>query len=379
MTDAGNPGCVVPDLPEGSGLTMSNGANGRRLDGPNALHHEIRARRFRMARQARLLSSKGIDTLVIEDAPVPEPGPGEALVRLRAATLNFRDVIMAKGLIPGIAKEPDLIPLSCAAGEVVAVGDGVNRVRTGDRVMPIFSLGWLSGPHTTYTQLGGSVDGVARQFACWNAEDLCAVPDEMGDLEAATLACAALTAWSALTGFRPTAAGEWILAHGTGGVSIAALQLAKAMGAKVAITSSSDAKLARARSYGADLTINYRSTPDWAGAIRRELGDRPIANVIDTVGVVQYDDNVSLLGEGGQLSGIGMLGSDFSWTRVSEGVNLAPIGVGNRQQHEAMTAFMVEHRIRPVVDVVYDLDRIQDAYRHLESGRFFGKVGVNLW
>lgn len=332
-----------------------------------------------MAKQARLLSGKGIDTLVIEDAPVPEPKAGEALVRIHAATLNYRDVIMARGLIPGIAKEPDLVPLSCGAGEVVAVGDGVTRVRPGDRVTPIFSLGWINGPRATYEMLGGSVDGVARQFACWNVESLCAVPDEMGDLEAATLTCAALTAWSALTGFRPTAPDEWVLAHGTGGVSIAALQLAKAVGAKVAITSSSDAKLARARCYGADLTVNYRSTPDWAAAIRAELDDKPIANVIDTVGVVQYEDNVGLLCEGGQLSGIGMLGSDFSWTRQTEGVNLAPIGVGNRDQHEAMTAFMVAHHIRPVVDVVYDLDRIQDAYRHLESGRFFGKVGVNLW
>jgi NADPH:quinone reductase-like Zn-dependent oxidoreductase len=332
-----------------------------------------------MARLARLLSGKGIDTITIADAAVPEPGPGEALVRLHAATLNFRDIIMAKGLIPGIAKEPGLVPLSCAAGEVIAVGDGVTRVQAGDRVTPIFSLGWISGERTGYEMLGGSVDGVARQFACWDAESLCAIPDEMGDLEAATLACAALTAWSALTAFRPTAPGDWILAHGTGGVSIAALQLAKAMGANVAITSSSDAKLARARSYGADLAINYRTTPDWAGAIRKELSDRPLANVIDTVGVAQYDDNTGLLGEGGQLSGIGMLGSDFSWTRQTEGVNLAPIGVGNRDQHEAMTAFMAAHRIRPVVDVVYDLDRLADAYRHLESGRFFGKVGVNLW
>jgi NADPH:quinone reductase-like Zn-dependent oxidoreductase len=332
-----------------------------------------------MAKLARLQSGKGIDTLAIEDASIPEPKAGEALVRIHAATLNFRDIIMAKALIPGIAKEPDLIPLSCGAGEVVAVGEGVTRVKAGDRVTPIFSLGWIRGEQKSYEMLGGSVDGVARQSACWDAESLCAVPDEMGDLEAATLTCAALTSWSALTGFRPTAPGEWVLAHGTGGVSFAALQLAKAMGAKVAITSSSDAKLARARSYGADLTVNYRTNPDWAGTIRRELGERPISNVIDTVGVAQYDDNVSLLGEGGQLSGIGMLGSDFSWTRQTEGVNLAPIGVGNRDQHEAMTAFMVEHAIRPVVDVVYDLDRIADAYRHLESGKFFGKVGVNLW
>ncbi len=331
-----------------------------------------------MMKQAVLKSGKGIEAIEIVDAPIPEPAAGEALVRIKAATLNFRDIIMAKALIPGIAKEPDLVPLSCSAGEVVAVGEGVSRFAVGDRVTPIFSLGWIRGEQTSYEMLGGSVDGVARQYATFPAESLCRIPDELGDLEGATLTCAALTSWSALTAFRPTAAGEWILAHGTGGVSIAALQLAKAMGAKVAITSSSDAKLARARSYGADVTVNYKTTPNWADAVRDAVGGNNIANVIDTVGKVQFKDNASLLADGGQLSAIGMLGSDFSWTAENPGVNLAPIGVGNRDQHEAMTAFIAQHDIKPVVDVVYDLDRIQDAYRHLESGQFFGKVGVNL-
>ena len=331
-----------------------------------------------MGKVATLQSGKGIETLRVADAAAPEPGAGEALVRLNAATLNFRDIIMAKGLIPGIAKEPDLVPLSCAAGEVVSVGSGVTRVKAGDRVSPIFTLGNIRGEQTSYDMLGGSVDGVARQFAVFPAESLVLNPDELGDLEAATLTCAALTSWSALTGFRPTKPGEWVLAHGTGGCSIAALQMAKAMGCNVAITSSSDRKLNRAKSLGADLAINYKSTPDWAGAVRSALGGNKVANVIDTVGAVQFDDNVSLLTEGGQLSAIGMLGSEFSWTRQQEGVNLAAISVGNRDQHEAMLRFIVEHRIKPVVDVVYDLDRLPDAYRCMESHAFFGKVAVSL-
>ncbi|MEO6091596.1 MAG: NAD(P)-dependent alcohol dehydrogenase [Novosphingobium sp.] len=327
---------------------------------------------------ATLQTGRGIDTIVVRQAPLPTAGPGEVLVRLKAATLNFRDVIMAKGLIPGIAKEPELVPLSCAAGEIVAVGEGVTGVAPGDRVSPIFGLGWISGAQATSEMLGGSVDGVARQYAVFPADSFVRNPDELGDLEAATLACAGLTAWSALTAFRPTTPGEWVLAHGTGGVSIAALQFAKAMGAKVAITSSSDGKLARARSLGADVTVNYRTTPDWAGAVRAAVGGEGVANVIDTIGAVQYDDNAALLIEGGQLSAIGMLGSDFSWTKADGKVNLAPISVGNRDQHEAMIAFIVEHRIKPVVDVVFDLDRLADAYRTLESGAFFGKVGVNL-
>lgn len=329
-------------------------------------------------KQAVLQSGKGIESLEIRDLAIPQPGPGEALVRLSAATLNFRDLIMAKNLIPGIAKEPELVPLSCAAGTVEALGAGVTALQPGDRVTPLFAIGWLSGPQPTGTMLGGSIDGVARQYAVFPADSLVRNPDELGDLEAATVSCAALTSWSALTAVRPTRPGEWVLAHGTGGVSIAALQLAKAMGAQIIVTSSSDVKLRRAKSLGADVTINYRSTPDWAATIRRALGSARVANVIDTVGAVQFDDNASLLAEDGQLSAIGMLGSDFSWSRQDIKINLAPIGVGNKEQHEAMLAFMVEHRIKPVVDVVYDLDRIQDAYRHLESGRFFGKVAVNL-
>lgn len=329
-------------------------------------------------KQAIVQSGKGIETLEIREAPVPEPGPGEALVRIRAATLNFRDIIVARGLIPGLGKEPEVVPLSCCAAEVVTLGEGVERVDVGERVVPIFAPYWLNGPEPDARMLGGPIDGVARQYAVFPADALCHLPDELGDLEGATLACAALTAWSALTAFRPTRQGDWILTHGTGGVSVAALQLAKAMGARVAITSSSDAKLARAAWLGADLCVNYRRTPDWAGNIRRALGNRPIANVLDTVGEAHFDDNASLLDKGGQLSAIGMLGSDFSWTRREQGVNLAPIGVGNRDQHEAMTAFIVERCIRPVVDVVYDLERLQDAYRHLASGQFFGKVGINL-
>ena len=331
-----------------------------------------------MMKQVKLLTGQGIEALQLIDAAIPDPGPGEALVRITAATLNYRDLIIAKGLFPGLAKEPDVIPVSCAAGEVVATGEGVTRVKPGDRVVPIFSPNWISGPQSDGQMLGGPIDGVATQYAVFNAEALTHTPDELSDLEAATLPCAALTSWSALTAFRQTRPGEWILAQGTGGVSVAALQLAKPMGAKVVITSSSDAKLARARSYGADITVNYRTSPDWVAEVREAVGGNHIANVIDTVGGTQFDQNASLMVEGGQISAIGMLGSEFSWSKQAPGIANQPIGVGNREQHEAMTAFIAEHGIKPVVDSVYDLSRIQDAYRHLDSGRFFGKVAISL-
>ncbi len=333
---------------------------------------------------ARMLSAvavggAGIDALRLEEVDVPEPAPGQALVRLKAATLNFRDLVVIRGLMAGLTKEPDYVPLSCGAGEVVAVGDGVDRVAVGDRVNPIFALGWIEGPRPTMQMLGASTDGVARRYAAYPADSLVRVPDTMSDLEAATMTCAGLTAWNALFAPRPLQAGEWVLLQGTGGVSIAALQFAKAAGAKVAITSSSDAKLARARAMGADITVNYGTEPDWAAAVRRERGGQGVDIVVDVVGASQVDTAASLLNPGGVVAAIGMLGSAFSWDRTQIGGHpVARITVGNRTEHEAMLAFCERHAIRPVVDAVYDLTRIEDAYRHLESGRFFGKIGISL-
>ena len=317
----------------------------------------------------------GIDQIELRESAEPSPGPGEAVVRLKAATLNFRDLQFVTGRLTGMTKEPDYVLLSCAAGEVVSVADGVTRVKPGDRVSPLFAQGWLEGP-PTMTHLGGPVDGVARTHAAFDAESLVVVPDELGDLEAATLPCAGLTAWSALFGARPLQRGEWILVQGTGGVSIAALQWAKAAGANVVVTSSSDAKLHRAKALGADIGINYRSNPEWASAARSALGGKGVDIVVDTVGVEELGPAASLLNEGGIIAAIGNLAGDFSWSQ--QDVQFVPISVGNRQGHEAMTAFAAEHQIRPVVDVVYDLDRVGDALRHMQSGDFFGKIGVNL-
>lgn len=320
----------------------------------------------------------GIDSIKLRELPVPQPGPGEALVRLTAATLNFRDHAFITGRLPGMTKEPEYVPLSCAAGMVEAVGDGVSRIKLGDRVQPLFALGWLDGPQPTMAMLGGLADGVARQYACFPAESLVHLPDMLGDLEAATLTCAGLTAWSALTQHRLLQPGEWVLCPGTGGVSVAALQFAKAMGAKVAITSSSNAKLARAKALGADVCVNYRTQPDWASEVRAQIGGG-VDVVVDVVGADHFETNLGLLNEGGLIATIGFLGSEFSWGKEAAGdPRLGRISVGNRVQHEAMLAFVEAHGVRPVVDVVYPLDRLGDAYHLLESGRFFGKIGINL-
>lgn len=321
----------------------------------------------------------GLDGIEVREALVPEPRSGEALVRLNAATLNFRDLLFAKGLLgDAMTKQPEYVPLSCAAGEVVAVGAGVDRVAVGDRVSPTFIQDVVRGDQITGDEmLGGTADGVARQFGAFPAGALCRIPDELGDLEAAALPCAGLTAWSALFGPRPIQADEWVLLQGTGGVSVAALQWAKAAGAKVAIISSSDRKLARARALGADVTVNYCTTADWAGAVRLALGGAYVDIAVDVVGTGQLQAAASLLSRDGVVAAVGMLNGTFSWGQEI-GKSIFPIAVGSRDQHEAMLAFAAKSAVRPVVDLVYDLDRLQDAFRRQENGEFFGKIGVNL-
>ena len=225
--------------------------------------------------------------------------------------------------------------------------------------------------------LGGSVNGVACQYAIFDAESLCLIPDEIGDLEAATLPCAGLTAWHALFGPRPLASGEWILTQGTGGVSLAALQWAKAAGANVVITSSSDAKLRRAKSLGADITINYRTETDWAGAALEALGGRAVDIVVDTVGAAETENCARVCAGDGVIAALGRLSGDRSPVE-NVGKSVVPIFVGNREQHEAMLALCAARGVRPVVDAVYDLDRLADAMRHMESGGFMGNICINL-
>ncbi len=326
--------------------------------------------------QAKAISGQGIDAIWIEDAEIPVPAPGEALVRLNAATLNYRDWLFVTGGLQGMTKMPDYVPLSCGAGVVEAVGEGVSRVKAGDRVSPLFSQVWLTGRVPSMQMLGGFADGAARQYAIFDAEGLVINPPELGDMEAATLSCAGLTAWNALFQHRPVKAGEWVYCPGTGGVSLAALQIAKAAGAHVVMTSSSDEKLARAKILGADVCINYRTVGDLGTAIREGVGGG-VDIVVDVVGKDQLDLNLSLLNEGGLVAAIGMLAAHFSWgSDQFDDKRLGRISVGNRDEHEAMLAFYAKHAVRPVVDVVYPLDRLADAFRHLESGAFFGKVGI---
>ncbi|HEY6870030.1 MAG TPA: NAD(P)-dependent alcohol dehydrogenase [Novosphingobium sp.] len=328
--------------------------------------------------QAVAQPGRGIEGVRIRQVPVPAPGPGEALVRMRAASLNYRDLLALRGRLPGMEQRTDYVPLSCGCGEVVAVAPDVSRVVPGMRVAPIFALGWISGGFETLTDahLGGPVDGTATEFAVFPAESLVAIPDAIDDLEAATLPCAGVTAWSALHLARPVRAGDLVVLQGTGGVSIAALQFARAAGAQVAITSSSDEKLARARGMGADICVNYRHQPDWAGAIRNVAG-RGGDLLIDVVGEPGLEQAVVALEEDGVIAAVGLLGGVPSW-QAQVARRVVPVITGNRETFEAMLRNIEAHRVRPAVDRVYPLNDLAGALRQLESGEFFGKIAINF-
>ncbi|MEQ1890010.1 MAG: NAD(P)-dependent alcohol dehydrogenase [Alphaproteobacteria bacterium] len=326
------------------------------------------------------ISGTGIESLRLVEQPVPEPMAGEVLVRMTAATLNYRDLMLAQGG-PYRSRTGPYVPLSCGCGVVEGVGQGVTRYRAGDRVAPTFFADWLSGPSSgslLSRALGGTVDGVAREYACFSQESMVKVPDAIGDLEAATLACAALTSWNALFVACATKPGDYVLLQGTGGVSIAGLQLAKAAGATVIITSSSDAKLERARAMGADHTINYRTRPDWGVKAKAITGQRGVDVVLEVGGAETQAQSEAALTPGGTIAGIGLLGGHRIKAAQGNNVRLETIYVGSRGMFEDMNRAIAANGIRPVVDKVFPMQDLGAAMKALQSGSIFGKVAIQI-
>jgi NADPH:quinone reductase-like Zn-dependent oxidoreductase len=322
----------------------------------------------------------GIDKLALAERETPRPAAGEVLVRMSAASLNYRDYLVVKGLYNPRLKRP-MTPLSDAAGLIEDIGPGVTRFRKGDRVAACFMQKWIDGPparEKLASALGGAIDGVLREFAVFSEEGLVAAPPSLSDEEAATLPCAAVTAWHALFEHTGSAPGDTVLIQGTGGVSIFALQFAHAAGLRTIVTSSSDEKLERARQLGADETINYRSTPDWDEAARKLTGGHGVDHVIEVGGSNTMPRSLRAVRINGVISVIGILsGGEPSVSPTAilmNSVRVQGIYVGSRAMFERMNRAIEFHRLKPVIDRVFAWREIKDALRCMESQQHFGKI-----
>jgi len=322
----------------------------------------------------------GIDNLMLVEAETPHPGPDEVLVRLTAASLNYRDYMVVQGTYNPKLKRP-IVPLSDGAGVVEEIGTNVTRLKTGDRVMGCFMQTWIGGPVTrekTRFALGGSVDGVLREFAVFSEQGLVAVPNAWTDEQAATLPCAAVTAWHALFENRPVVAGDAVLIQGTGGVSTFALQFGKAAGVRAILISSSDEKLARARELGADEGINYKRTPEWDDEARKLTRGVGVDHIVEVGGSGTIARSLRAIRMDGVISVIGALsGAEPSVSPVAILMNstrVQGVYVGSREMFERMNRAIELHSIRPVIDKVFDWMEIREALRYMASQKHVGKI-----
>lgn len=325
----------------------------------------------------------GLDKLGFAERPQPEPGPGEVLVRIRAATLNYRDLLLVQGSYN--PKQPlPVIPGSDSAGEVAAIGPGVTRVRPGDRVLNAFLPSWIAGPPRGEKMsggLGGPNDGVLAEYRLFHQDALVHTPATLTDAEAAALPCAGITAWSALITLGRTRPGDVVLVQGTGGVALFALQFARLAGARVIITSSSDEKLERAMALGAEHGINYRTEPQWGKAAVALAGADRIDHVVELGGADTLEQSIRAVRIGGMISLIGVLGGPKPALNlplvVMRQVRLQGVTVGSREDTEDMVRGIQAAGLRPVLDDRrFPFEEAPEAFAHLQSGRHFGKIAI---
>jgi NADPH:quinone reductase-like Zn-dependent oxidoreductase len=326
----------------------------------------------------------GIDALVKVERPDPEPAYRQVLVKVKACSLNFRDL----GIVRGTYRMPvseNLIPLSDGAGEVIEIGPGVTRVKIGDRVAGCFFQRWTGGeaPADVHASaLGGGIDGMLAEYAVLEEDGIVKIPGHLSLEESATLPCAGVTVWNAMMEHARLIAGQTVLLQGTGGVSIFGLQLARTMGIQVIITSSSDDKLARAKALGANHGINYRTTPDWEKAALGFTGGRGVDHVVEVGGAATLARSFGAIRVGGKISMIGGLSGPA--TELNPGLifarraNVQGISVGSMQMFEAMSRAITANGIKPVLDKVFAFDEAQAAYRHMASGAHFGKIVIRV-
>jgi len=349
------------------------------LVGLDAAAQTAKIRQWQFAQQGESLE------LVLREVAAPTPARHEVAVRVRAASLNRRDLMMVAGNYGRGGTQPNSVPLSDGAGEVIAVGADVTRFKVGERVAGIFFEDWIDGAPTAAslaTARGGNSGGMLSEVVVTDAEGLVSIPGHLTYEEAATLPCAGVTAWVGLFKRGQIEAGDFVLLEGTGGVSVFGLQLAAAAGAKPIITSSSDAKLARARELGAFGTVNYRTHAEWQREVRALTGGAGVDQVLEVGGQDTLPRAIQALGYGGHIAIIGGLSGFASDVPVGAlmGLNATASGiyVGSRADFEALNAFLSEHKIKPIVDKVFELTDAKAAFAAMDSGEFFGKVVIRL-
>lgn len=332
-------------------------------------------------RAYQIESHTGLEALKLKHFDDPAPQPMEVVVRMRAYSLNYRDLSMPNGGYAGNNKVP-LVPLSDGSGEVVAVGKGVTRFCVGDRVCGCFFTDWISGDLTASmmsSALGGAIDGVLAEYVRFPERGLVYIPEDLTFEQAACLPCAAVTAWQALTlaNLRP---GQTVLMLGTGGVSTFACQFAQAFGARTIVTSSSDEKRRRASDLGAWATINYLETPDWHEQVLDLTDGVGVDNVIEVGGAGTLEQSLAAARVSGTVSLIGVLTgrapNPSPLLALFRRLTIRGIYVGSRDMFEAMNLAINANRIRPVVDTVFPFEQAVDAYRYLQSAGHFGKVVI---
>jgi len=327
----------------------------------------------------------GIDNLKLVEHEKPAPAAGEVLVRLRAASLNYRDLMVVSGTYNPRMKVP-AVPFSDGAGEIVSVGEGVTKWKAGDRVMPIFAQRWFDGDSSeekrrTSLGAGSQWNGVLREFAAFSEESVVAVPEHLSFEEASTLPCAALTAWHALVESGRIKPGDSVVTLGTGGVSIFALQFAKMAGARVISTTGSEEKRERLSELGADETVNYREREGWDTAVLEVAGKKGVDHVVEVGGAGTLPRSLNAVRIGGHVAMIGALtgAAGFNPTTVfMKAVRLQGIFVGSRRMFEEMNKAISVNKLEPVIDRVFEFDQVKDALRHMEGGSHFGKIVVKI-
>jgi NADPH:quinone reductase-like Zn-dependent oxidoreductase len=326
----------------------------------------------------------GIDALAVVDRPVPKPQYRQVLVKVAACSLNYRDLGITRGTYRMPVRE-NVVPLSDGAGEVIEVGPGVTRVKTGDKVAGCFFQRWVGGepsPTLQASALGGALDGMLAEFAVLEEDGVVKIPAHLSLEEGATLPCAGVTAWDAIMNHAKLIAGQSVLLLGTGGVSIFGLQLAHAMGIIAIVTSSSDAKLARAKALGAACGINYKTTPDWDKAAVEFTGGRGVDHVLEVGGGATLTRSFGAIRHGGKISIIGSVSGGA--TELNPGLiflkraNVQGISVGSMQMFEAMNAAIAANKIKPAIDRVFGFDEVKAAFNHMAAGAHFGKIVVRV-